>query len=104
MGFADVATIMEKSKTAGNDAFYVRIKDADVVGTKGRRLSVATNMIAKAISIKEGLEICIPRQFYPAIVETDSLAMVNIINGIWKIPWFVTMEVNTIKRSMERVL
>ncbi|MCE3050829.1 hypothetical protein HAX54_048261 [Datura stramonium] len=88
---------MEDGASKGNlgpsyASFCVRNKDENVVGAKGRRLSITTDIIAEATAIKEGLGFCIQRHFFIIIVETDSLAMVNIINGIWEIPWCVTME------------
>jgi len=32
------------------------------------------------------------------IIESDSLALVHILNGEWKVPWRVTMEANSINR------
>ncbi|KAG5600003.1 hypothetical protein H5410_031373 [Solanum commersonii] len=32
------------------------------------------------------------------IIETDSLALVHILNGEWEVPWRVIMEANSINR------
>ncbi|KAK4724195.1 hypothetical protein R3W88_026974 [Solanum pinnatisectum] len=54
--------------------------------------------MAEAIAIREGLQYCLDKHFHQFIIETDSLSMVNILNGEWESPWSVTMEVNSINK------
>lgn len=35
---------------------------------------------------------------FQVIIESDSITMVQILKGEWKVPWSMTMVVNSIKR------
>ncbi|KAH0746169.1 hypothetical protein KY285_007826 [Solanum tuberosum] len=79
-------------------AFCVRNHDGNLVGAKGLQIADTSNLVAEAKAICEGLQYCFDKRFSNIIVETDSLSMVNIINGIWEVPWSVSIEVNAINR------
>ncbi|KAH0639411.1 hypothetical protein KY285_035997 [Solanum tuberosum] len=79
-------------------AFCVRDYNGNLVGAKGVKLVDSSNLMAQAIAIREGLQYCLDKHFQQIIIETDSLSMVNILNGEWESPWSVTMEVNSINR------
>jgi len=76
----------------------VRDHNGNLVGAKGVKLVDSSNLMAEAIAIREGLQYCLDKHFQQIIIETDSLSMVNILNGEWESPWSVTMEVNSINR------
>ncbi|KAF3617994.1 putative non-specific lipid-transfer protein AKCS9-like [Capsicum annuum] len=71
-----------------------RVRDK-LYAWKGNMLSFG---VVEARSIREGLQYCLDNQLTNIILETDSLVMVNIINGDWEVPWTVSMEVKTINR------
>ncbi|MCD9638650.1 hypothetical protein HAX54_022740, partial [Datura stramonium] len=50
----------------------------------------------KARTIMEELEFCCTNNLSNNIVEIDSLALINFIEGKWEVPWSVAMEVNYI--------
>ncbi|KAH0650256.1 hypothetical protein KY284_030168 [Solanum tuberosum] len=79
-------------------ALLVRNSFGVIVGAKGLRIQDTTNLVVEAIALKEGLKFCVENGFTPAITESDSLSVINIINGVWKIPWSVTFEVNSFTR------
>ncbi|KAH0661434.1 hypothetical protein KY284_026365 [Solanum tuberosum] len=60
-------------------------------------------MVAEARAIKESLSYCSEHDIANPIIETDSLAMVHIIDGVWDVPWNVALEVNTIRRLQRSV-
>ncbi|KAH0672744.1 hypothetical protein KY290_024970 [Solanum tuberosum] len=64
-------------------AFYVRNYEGDLVGAKGVKLAESTSLVAEAMSIKEGLQYCWENNYLNIILESDSLAMVQILNDIW---------------------
>lgn len=66
-------------------------------------MEVSNNLVAEARAIREGLTYCTEKGLTNVIVETDPLAMVNILEGRWEVPWCVTLEVNTIKRLRRRI-
>ncbi|KAK4718684.1 hypothetical protein R3W88_017022 [Solanum pinnatisectum] len=54
--------------------------------------------------MREGLQYCFENNLTNIILETDSLALVHILNGDWETPWSVTMEVNSINRLRNFIL
>ncbi|KAH0730567.1 hypothetical protein KY290_001567 [Solanum tuberosum] len=84
-------------------AFCVRNHHGDIISAQGNMLPDSTNLVAEMIAIRSGLQFCLENHIPKLIVESDSLAAVNIINGIWKIPWNVTLEVNSIRKMMESI-
>lgn len=54
--------------------------------------------MAKAIAVKEGLRFCLEHGFSQVLLESDSLALVHMLNGEWDISWSVTLDVNSINR------
>ncbi|KAH0665292.1 hypothetical protein KY290_027558 [Solanum tuberosum] len=79
----------------------VRNSDGNLVGAKGLKVGVTTNLIAEVVAVKEGLSYCCENNFLNVIIETDSMALVQILNGAWEVLWSVTMEVNSILRLKE---
>ncbi|KAH0669403.1 hypothetical protein KY285_023565 [Solanum tuberosum] len=78
--------------------FCVRNSFGDIVGAKGLRIQDTTNLVDDAITLKEGLQFEVENGFTLVITESGSLSMINIINGVWKVPWSVTLEVNSFTR------
>ncbi|XP_060202462.1 uncharacterized protein LOC132630895 [Lycium barbarum] len=60
------------------------------------RDEVGNLIYAESIAILDGIEFCIKNDLVPVMIESDSLSMINIIQGIWEIPWKISMEVNKI--------
>lgn len=52
----------------------------------------ATNIMAEAKAIVEGLAYCVEKQLHPLILETDSLVIKKIIEGEWESPWCIRAE------------
>ncbi|XP_060210742.1 uncharacterized protein LOC132637707 [Lycium barbarum] len=82
-------------------AFYIRNHSGDLMYAGGRRLSDTTNLIVEAVAIKEGVKYCIDHLFLPLIVETDSLTMRMILDGIWEVPWSISLVVKRIQHLRE---
>lgn len=64
-----------------------------------------TCLRAEALAIQEGMEYCVRNHSVPLIVETDSLTMHKVIEGVWDCPWSISLVVQSIKewRSKENV-
>ncbi|XP_059301843.1 uncharacterized protein LOC132053753 [Lycium ferocissimum] len=78
-------------------AYCVRNDRGDLVYAAATRLANTTNICAEATTISDGIECCITRQLTPVNIETDSLSMLNIIEGNWEMPWKISLEVKKIK-------
>ncbi|KAK4721758.1 hypothetical protein R3W88_011991 [Solanum pinnatisectum] len=63
----------------------------------------STTLVAEVKAISEGLQYCLENHYSNIIIETDSLKMVNIIDGVWKIPWSVSIEVGSIHRIRDLI-
>uniref|UniRef100_M1D7E5 Reverse transcriptase n=1 Tax=Solanum tuberosum TaxID=4113 RepID=M1D7E5_SOLTU len=81
-------------------AFCVRNHEGYLLCAKGITIPDSYSLVAEVIAIRIGLQFCLENQIPNIIVESDSLAIVNIINGVWKILWRVTVEVNSIRKMM----
>lgn len=79
----------------------MRNSDGDLVSAKGLKIRVTTNLVVDVVAIREGLYYCCENNLSNVIIETDSMALVQILNGAWEIPSSVTMEVNSIFRLKE---
>ena len=84
-------------------AICLRDHEGNLVVAKGFKIQDTTNLIAEARAIRESLLFCKEQGMVQVIVETDSLAMVHILEGKWDIPWSVALEVNSmnlLRRSL----
>ncbi|XP_060182325.1 uncharacterized protein LOC132611987 [Lycium barbarum] len=77
-------------------AFCIRDEVGNLIYAGVRRISDTTNITAESIAILDGIEFCIKNDLVPVMIESDYLSMINIIQGIWEIPWKISMEVKKI--------
>ncbi|XP_019234078.1 PREDICTED: uncharacterized protein LOC109214596 [Nicotiana attenuata] len=86
--------------------FFVRDHEGNLVFAKAREIGEATNIVAEAKVVVEGLVLCVERKLHPLIMETDSLVMSKIIDDEWETPWCIGAEVRRIKeiRNLYNVL
>ncbi|XP_060200320.1 uncharacterized protein LOC132628562 [Lycium barbarum] len=82
--------------------FCVRNCHGDLVYTECKELGINTSMVAKAMALKKGLMYCFENDLQPLIMETDSLIMKNVVEGIWECPWSIVAEVDIIKKLKAR--
>ncbi|KAH0679245.1 hypothetical protein KY284_020330 [Solanum tuberosum] len=88
-----------KGKPGPSSASFCEIDhNGNLVGAKGVKLTDSYNLVAEATAIREGLQYCLDKHFHQIVIETNSLSMINILNGEWDSPLSVTMEVNSINR------
>ncbi|XP_059295494.1 uncharacterized protein LOC132048826 [Lycium ferocissimum] len=78
-------------------AFCIRNHEGDLIYAKAKRLTNITNLVVEAIAIEEGLEYCFDQQLLPVILETDSLTMKKVLDGIWEVPWNISLVVQRIQ-------
>jgi len=58
----------------------------------------------EVIAMRMGIEFCVAQSFLPITLETDSLALKNIVDRVWEVPWTISMEVKKISSLREKVL
>lgn len=78
-------------------AFCIRDHEGNLVVAKGFRLPDTTNLIAEARAIRESLQYCKENGLEQIIIESDSLAMIQFLEGNWAIPWSVVTDINYIQ-------
>ena len=64
---------------------------------KGFNIKDTTILVAEARAIRESLSYCSEHGITNLIIETNSLAMVHIIEVDWDVPLNVALEVSTIR-------
>ncbi|KAH0679277.1 hypothetical protein KY284_020362 [Solanum tuberosum] len=77
-------------------AFCIRNHLGNLIVAKGFKIQDSTNLVAEARAIREGLVFCKDNMIKHVIIESDSMAMVQILEGRWDTPWSVALEVNMI--------
>ncbi|WMV32083.1 hypothetical protein MTR67_025468 [Solanum verrucosum] len=82
-------------------AFCIRDNNGDLVGAKGVKIPDTTNLTVEVVAIREGLIYCCEKNYTHIIVETDSLARVHMLNGVWDTPWNVVLETSSINRMRD---
>ncbi|XP_060170793.1 uncharacterized protein LOC132601744 [Lycium barbarum] len=78
--------------------FCVRDWHEDLIYAECNELRLNSNVVAEARAMMEGLVYCVNHELHPLILETDSLLMKNVVDGIWEIPWCIITEVERIRR------
>ncbi|XP_049360645.1 uncharacterized protein LOC125825343 [Solanum verrucosum] len=78
-------------------AFCVRNEAGNLMYTEGRGFGVNSNLVVEVLAFKMGLEYCINHHYLPLTMETDSLAIKNILDGGWETPWCIIVDITKIK-------
>uniref|UniRef100_A0A0V0HEC1 Putative ovule protein n=1 Tax=Solanum chacoense TaxID=4108 RepID=A0A0V0HEC1_SOLCH len=80
-----------------SSAFCIRDGHGNLLHAEGKMIGVSNNLIAEIVAMRLGLEYCKYHNLFPLIMETDSLAVKNMVEGAWHIPWEATMEIRRIQ-------
>ncbi|KAH0708725.1 hypothetical protein KY284_010152 [Solanum tuberosum] len=73
-----------------------KLQDSTNLVAKGFKLQDSTNLVAEARAIREGLMFCMDNMIEQVIIESNSMAMVQILEERWDNPLSVALEVNKI--------
>ncbi|KAH0669638.1 hypothetical protein KY289_024131 [Solanum tuberosum] len=84
-------------------AYCVRDAAGRFIYAKAKRVGYGTNLVAELKAFRLGLEYCTSQNLLPLTMETDSLSVKKILDGLWEILWNVLMDVRKIWRLMEGV-
>ncbi|KAH0698739.1 hypothetical protein KY284_012954 [Solanum tuberosum] len=84
-------------------AYCVRDAAGRFIYAKTKRLGYRTNLIEEIKVFRLGLEYCTSQNLLPLTMETVSLSVKKILDGLWEIPWNVAVDVWKIWRLMEGV-
>ncbi|KAH0669763.1 hypothetical protein KY285_023916 [Solanum tuberosum] len=76
---------------SGKSSYVYCLRDQKgyLIYAQAEEISETTNVEAEAVAIKEGIHHCVGRGYSRVTIETNSLLLKNILQGKWKIPWYI---------------
>ncbi|XP_060202710.1 uncharacterized protein LOC132631124 [Lycium barbarum] len=78
--------------------FCVKDWQGNLIYAECKELGINSNVFAEARAMMKGLLYCVTQELHPLILETDSLLMKNVVDGVWEIPWCVITEMERIRK------
>lgn len=81
--------------------FCIRNEIGDVMYVRGMEIQETTNTCAEAMAILEALRYCSRYSIHRLWLQTDSLMLKSVIDGIWKPPWMIAEFVEEIRKMVE---
>ncbi|XP_070021738.1 uncharacterized protein [Nicotiana sylvestris] len=73
--------------------FCIRNENGDIVKSVGKDIEETTNTVAEAKAMVEALRFCRFQQYSHVWLQTDSMILKKIMDGIWKPPWIISEQV-----------
>nr|XP_016466901.1 PREDICTED: uncharacterized protein LOC107789578 [Nicotiana tabacum] len=80
--------------------FCIRNENGDIVKSVGREIEETTNTVAEAKAMVEALRFCRFQQYSHVWLQTDSMLLKKIMDGIWKPPWIISEQVEEMMQLM----
>ncbi|XP_019245221.1 PREDICTED: uncharacterized protein LOC109225083 [Nicotiana attenuata] len=82
--------------------YVVRNEEGDVLYACGKEIQEGSNSVAEARAILEAMKYCVGKGYEFIELNTDSMMLKNVIDGVWKIPWNISAIVEEIKHLLAR--
>ncbi|XP_075080159.1 uncharacterized protein LOC142165521 [Nicotiana tabacum] len=80
--------------------FCIRNENGDIVKSVGKEIEETINTIAEAKAMVEALRFCRFKQYSHVWLQTDSMLLKKIMDGIWKPPWIIYEQVEEMMQLM----
>ncbi|XP_070017599.1 uncharacterized protein [Nicotiana sylvestris] len=80
--------------------FCIRNENGDIIKSVGKEIEEITNTVAEAKAMVEALRFCRFHQYSHVWLQTDSMLLKKIMDGIWKPPWIISEQVEEIMQLM----
>lgn len=77
--------------------FCIRNWNGEFIYAASQELDFKTSLEAEVIAFERGLQFCMSNNLLPVILETDSLIVSKILDGIWEIPWSISLLIKKIQ-------
>jgi len=87
----------------GTYGFCLRNTVGDLIYAEAEKIGVTTNVEAEMKAIVEAVRYCVRVGIRKIVIESDSILMVKIINGIWKVPWEIAEWFNELKQTLREL-
>ncbi|XP_070008763.1 uncharacterized protein [Nicotiana sylvestris] len=80
--------------------FCIRNENGDIAKSVGKEIEETTNTVAEAKAMVEALRFCRFQQYSHVWLQTDSMLLKKIMDGIWKPPWIIYEQVEEMMQLM----
>lgn len=87
----------------GAYGLVARGDERNLIYAQAGGLGFTTNMIAEMTAILEVVRLCALRNWHDMEIESNSLALVNIVRNVWRIPWEMIEAVDEIRNLMSNI-
>lgn len=84
-------------------AFCLRNGDENPIYAEAGAMGFSTTLEAEAMAILRCLRYCKDREVTNILVDTDSLCLQHIINGVWACPWIIIEEIEEIRSYIHNI-
>ncbi|KAH0655387.1 hypothetical protein KY285_030269 [Solanum tuberosum] len=82
-------------------AFCVRNHQGCLLYAEAKSISLCTALEAETKAFNSDILYCLEHNLMPLVMDTDSLIIKKVLDGIWEIHWSIAVEIRVIKRAME---
>ncbi|KAH0637696.1 hypothetical protein KY289_037611 [Solanum tuberosum] len=80
-----------------------RNSQGDLIYARAAGVGNTTNIEIESLAIYESFKYCWEKQVREVIIETDSLTLVKMLRGQWKIPWELVERGERIRKRLQRL-
>ncbi|XP_070022541.1 uncharacterized protein [Nicotiana sylvestris] len=80
--------------------FCIRNENGDIVKSVGKEIEETTNTVAETKALVEALRFYRFQQYSHVWLQTDSMLLKKIMDGIWKLPWIISEQVEEMMQLM----
>lgn len=94
---------MKKVNGLSTGAFCIRNEEGSLVHAEYFGLREASVLMSEVVAVETGLEYCIHQQWWPVVLETDSLILQKVLKRNTKVSWSILEEVKWISRLRKNV-
>ncbi|KAH0669211.1 hypothetical protein KY285_023369 [Solanum tuberosum] len=67
---------------------------------EAKSISFCTTLEAETKAFSSSILYCLEHNIMPLVMETDSLIIKKVLDGIWEKPWSIAVEIRVIKRAI----
>lgn len=82
----------------GAGAFCIRDITGKLMYAEVQRIYGVSSLRIEAVALRIDLEYCVEHNFLPVTLETNSLTLKKVLDGIWEVPWNLSREIRRINR------
>ncbi|WMV08231.1 hypothetical protein MTR67_001616 [Solanum verrucosum] len=81
--------------------FCIPNEEGNLIFAEASVIEACYAIVAEVKAFKAGLKYCIENDLLPIIMETDSFIIKKVLDGVWEVPWSISVDIQCIKLWME---